>query len=279
MARPLELLLLLGLSFRALASEASLGTVETEEAALELIARPALEVVSLAVAEDVEHLVHRGWHDAVQALVARSQATSDEVSQKVAAQVRHAVYSEKNRLDDLIRALDRNYGKAVDVSPAMQWAQNSTHLFIAIKFCKRWNAPGALEVKNETVDFSSCCFNFTAFGEHSMILRRYQLSLELFRKVDASASSWFFASAGRVTVIIAKTAPANWPRLLLTESKTQNLGIWLDMRDKWKEDIEKLPPLETTESKKKAAASASAASSAASAAVDKKANSKKRKGK
>lgn len=213
--------------------------------------------------------------------MARSQSASEETAQKVAAQVRHAVYAEREHLDDLVRVLDRNYGKAVDVSPAMQWAQNSTHIFIAIKFCKRWNAPGALEVKNETVDFSSCCFNFTAFGEHSMILRRYHLSLELFRKVDASASSWFFAAAGRVTVTIAKTAPANWPRLLLTESKTQNLGIWRDMRDKWKEDTEKLPPLET-ESKKKAAAAAAAAPSSAgsgSAAVDKKASSKKRKGK
>lgn len=255
MAFPLRLQLLLSLSAFALASEATLNTVESEEAALELIARPAVDVVSLAVQEDVEQLVHRGWHDAVRALVARGQTTSNEVAQKVAAQVRRAVYAERNRLDDLVRALDKNYHKAVDVSPAMQWAQNTTHVFIAMKFAQRWNAPGALEVENETVTFTGCCFNFTAFGEHSFIRRKYHLSFELFRPTTPAASSWFLASAGRVTVIIAKASAANWPRLMLTaEAQPKNLGIWRDMRDKWAADLEKLPVEEKPASKKNEAA-------------------------
>lgn len=268
MLRPMKLLLLLGL--RVLALEASLSAVDSEEAALELLGQPTLDVASAVVAEDVEQLVHRGWHDAIRALVARSQATSEEVSQQVAAQVRHAVYAERNRLDDLVRVLDRNYGKAVDVSPAMQWAQNSTHVFVAVKFCARWNAPGALEVENETVAFSGCCFNFTAFGEHSFIRRRYHLSFELFRPISAAASSWFFASAGRVTVVIAKSSAANWPRLFsVAETQPKNLGIWRDMREKWVSDLEKLP---VGKSEAKKAASPPATN-------EKKSGSKKQKGK
>jgi len=264
-----DLLLIAGLCFHALASAApvSLAALASEEAAVEALAQPNLDIASAAVGGDVEQLVHRGWHDAVRALVARSHATSQEVAQKVAAHVRHAVTAEKNRLDDLIRVLDKNYGKASDVNPAMQWAQNSTHVFIAVKFCKRWNAPGALEVENETVSFSACCFNFTAFGEHSFIRRRYHLSFELFRPIVAAASSWFLASAGRVTVLIAKGSPANWPRLFRgADSQPKNLGVWLDMRDKWKADLEKLP-VEGSESKK----------SASAPTAEKKAGSKKQK--
>jgi hypothetical protein len=215
------------------------------------------ELASADFGADVDQLVHSGWHDVVRGLVAASQKSSEEAAEKVAAQVRHAVYAERNRLDDLIRSLDRNYGRAVDVSPAMQWAQNSTHVFITVKFAQRWNAPGALEVENETVSFTACCFNFTAFGEHSFIRRRYHLSFELFRPTLAAASSWFLASAGRVTVMIAKATPSNWPRLLASEAKPQNLGIWRDMKEKWKADLEKLP-VEGDQPKKSTAAIAAA---------------------
>merc|ERR1712085_67198 len=172
-------------------------------------------------------------------------------------------------------ALDQNYGKAVDVNPAMQWAQNSTHIFIAVKFAQRWNAPGALEVENKTVDFTGCCFNFTAFGEHSFIRRRYHLSFEFFKKIIPSASSWFLASAGRVTVVIAKASVANWPRLFSpAEAQPKNLGVWIDMRAKWQSALEK-NPVEKTESKK----SESKKAASTPAAPEKKAGSKKQKAK
>jgi hypothetical protein len=152
----------------------------------------------------------------------------------------------------------------------MQWAQNSTHVFLAVKFAQRWNAPGALEVENETVAFSACCFNFTAFGEHSFIRRRYLLSFELFRSIIAASSSWFMAAAGRVTITMAKAAPGNWPRLMQTEAQPKNLGIWRDMRDKWQSDLGKFP-LEGEKEKKKKRPEAPPAAS------DKKANAKSEK--
>jgi hypothetical protein len=240
----------------------SLSALATEEAVLEELAQADFDPTSTK-GSDVEDLVHRGWHDAVRALVARSQrAGSEEAALSVEAQVRHAVYAERKSLDDLVRALDRNYGKAVDVSPAMQWAQNSTHVFLAVKFAQRWNAPGALEVENHTVEFSTCCFNFTAYGEHSFIRRKYHLSFELFRQTTTDASSWFLAAAGRMTVIFAKAKPANWPRLFLqADLQPKNLGVWLDMREKWKSDIEKFtleeepaktpPPVEKKKAGKK----------------------------
>jgi len=252
----LSVLAILFWKLNAASQKSRLGEIYSEAEVVEAITKAEFDAKS-AEAGDVENWVHKGWHDAVQALVARSQSSSEEAAQNIAAKVRHAVYAEKNRLDDLIRSLDRNYGKAVDVSPAMQWAQNSTHIFLSVKFAQRWNAPGALEVENETVTFSDCCFNFTAFGEHSFIRRRYHLSFMLFRPASPAASSWFLAAAGRMTVMIAKASPSNWPRLFHSENQPKNLGIWRDMREKWKSDLEKFPVEKDNDGKEDKASKAS----------------------
>jgi len=225
----------------------ALSELSTEEAALKALAAPAFSLAGVE-ASDVERLVHKGWHEAVRALIALGHRGSEGDTQHVATQVRQAVQAERNRLDDLTRALDRNYGKAVDVSPASQWAQNSTHIFLAVKFAQRWNAPGALEVENETVEISECCLNFTAFGEHSFIRRRYRLSFELFRPLLPKASSWSLASVGRMSVTLSKAKAANWPRLLSSGAGTapKNLGIWRDMKEKWQNEVDRLPPLVDT---------------------------------
>lgn len=200
--------------------------------------------VGVVEASDVEQLVHKGWHEVVRALVLKSHSEED-AGVRVTAQVREAVRAERNKLDDLIRVLDRNYGKASEVSPASQWAQNSTHVFLSVKFAQRWNAPGALEVENETVDITGCCFNFTAFGEHSFIVRRYHLSWELLRPVLPEASTWYLASAGRMAVTFAKKQAENWPRLHRSVGAApKNLGIWRDMREKWNSELQEFVPLE-----------------------------------
>ncbi|CAE8730159.1 unnamed protein product [Polarella glacialis] len=187
--------------------------------------------------EDMDVLVLRGYHAEVQGLVELSHKGSEEDAQRVANQVRQAVKAERNRLDDLLRALDRNYGRAAEVSPAAQWAQNSTHIFLSIKFAQRWNAPGALEVENSTVDFSDCCFNFTAFGEHSFIVRRYHLSWTFLFPIVPKASSWHAAASGRISVFIAKAEKKEWSSLLQGQAP-KNLGIWLDMQATWDAELE-----------------------------------------
>eukprot|EP00933_Yihiella_yeosuensis_P018002 TRINITY_DN14950_c0_g2_i3.p1 TRINITY_DN14950_c0_g2~~TRINITY_DN14950_c0_g2_i3.p1 ORF type:complete len:449 (-),score=115.59 TRINITY_DN14950_c0_g2_i3:197-1420(-) len=229
------------------------------EAAREKVAKADAASVTAA---DVQELVSRGFHEDVRQLVELSHKGTQEDSQRVAAQVRQAVTEEKHRLDNLIRALDRNYGKAVDVSPAAQWAQNSSHIFIAVKFAQRWNAPGALEVENATVDMSDCCLNFTAYGEHSLIKRRYHLSWEMNLPILPKASSWHMAAAGRMTVTMAKVKNEVW-KSLLKGTAPKNLGVWRDMQETWRADIEgtqeskkegkEKPKKETTKGKKKKA--------------------------
>lgn len=201
-------------------------------------------VVSSATAEDVDSFVHRGWHDAVRELIQAGHRSNEaDASVGVAAHVRAAVTAAKNRLDDLVRILDKNYGKAAEVTPASQWAQNSTHVFMQVKFAQRWNAPGALEISNNTMEFTDCCMAFEAYGEHSMILRRYSLALKFLEKIVPKESSWHLAAAGRMTVTMKKAKVANWGQLVHPSAEApKNLGTWRDMRDRWTQDLEKLVP-------------------------------------
>lgn len=243
MARDHRLVLTAMTASLAVALAAPLGQQASEEAAVELLHAPGFDISSLKP-EDVDSLIQRGWHDTVRALIVLSHKGGEADAQLVASHVRAAVTTARNRLDDLIRVLDRNYGKAVEVTPSAQWAQNSTHVFMQVKFAQRWNAPGALEVFNETMDVTPCCLNFTAYGEHSFILRRYSLSLHFLQPVLPDGSSWHFAAAGRMTVTVAKAQPANWAMLLHESLATpKNLGRWRDMQEKWKNDLEKFVPI------------------------------------
>jgi len=146
----------------------------------------------------------------------------------------------RKELDDLIRALDKSYGEASQVSPAFQWAQNSSHIFFQVKFAQRWNAPGALEVENTSITVSDCCFSFKGFGEHSMIRKEYKLFFQFLEPVvGAPASSLHFAAAGRLVVTVLKARPRKWERLLRSENvQPENMGVWLDMQAKWKSELE-----------------------------------------
>merc|ERR1712194_981801 len=56
-----------------------------------------------------------------------------------------------------------------DVHCALQWAQNSTTVFLGVKFAQRWSAPGAIEVVDVRVNITDCCFELEGFGHHSNI--------------------------------------------------------------------------------------------------------------
>lgn len=146
----------------------------------------------------------------------------------------------RKELDDLIRSLDKSYGEASLISPAFQWAQNSSHIFLQVKYAQRWNAPGALEVHNASISVSDCCFSFKGFGEHSMIRKEYKLFLHFFDPVLEKGSSWHFAAAGRLVVTIKKKWRRKWMRLLRSENvQPANMGVWQDMQAKWKSELAK----------------------------------------
>jgi len=108
---------------------------------------------------------------------------------------------------------------------------------LSIKFSHRWSSPGALEVNNEKVETTPCCFNFSATGIHSQLRKNYALNLEFFKDVDPKAWSWRLASAGRMTVEISKTYAYLWPRLLKGKDRPNNMAAWDSMNQRWSEEV------------------------------------------
>lgn len=126
----------------------------------------------------------------------------------------------------------------------MQWAQNSSAVFLAVKYATRWSAPGAIEVVDIKVNISSCCFELEGFGHHSNIRKRYVADLPLYADLLPNLSTWSAASVGRLTATLQKAQDSKWPRLTKGKGKDASkhqIGKWLDMQERWDESLKDLP--------------------------------------
>merc|ERR1719384_1140189 len=94
-----------------------------------------------------------------------------------------------------------------EVPCALQWAQNSTTVFLAVKYAARWSAPGAIEVVDVSANITDGRFDLEGFGHHSGIRKRYFVDLSLYANVTPSESSWSSSSVGRLTAMLQKGKP------------------------------------------------------------------------
>jgi len=185
------------------------GLVEALDAALDeddarKILGPYMDSLKSLVPPAMEKIVMRQWWGLARQVVAKSHEQQVDMS----FAVRKAVRALKDEADELLRTLNPKYGQAQQVSPAFQWAQNDSCIFLTIKYTVRWNAPGALEVTDPVVNMSHNMFNYTGLGKHSNNKYRYSLSLSMFDAILASSSNWNAASVGKLSVTLRK----KWPR-------------------------------------------------------------------
>lgn len=200
-------------------------TEEEAKAALE----PHLGSLKGLSTEAVEKVVLRQWWGLARELVAKSHTQQVDLS----FAVRKAVRTLKDEADELLRTLNPKYGLAQQVAPAFQWAQNDTSVFLTIKYTVRWNAPGALEVTEPSVNMTLNMFNFSGLGKHSNNKYRYFLSLSLFDRIVSESSSWSAASVGKLSVTLRKKWPRKWPRLIANKkAKIGNMHMWMEMQEK-----------------------------------------------
>merc|ERR1719161_1887494 len=85
-----------------------------------------------------------------------------------------------------------------------------------------------------------------------MIKKEYKLFLQFLDAVSEERSSWHMAAAGRLTATICKARPRAWERLLRSENvKPDNMGVWQDMQEKWKNELTSLGSKKKKEAKKR----------------------------
>lgn len=212
------------------ASIALLEAVEdaVDEEQARKVLEPHLADVKALSHEVVEKVVLRQWWALARDMVARSHTQKADLS----FAVRKAVRTLKDEADELLRTLNPKYGEAQMVAPAFQWAQNDTCIFLTIKYTVRWNAPGALEVTEPSVNLTLSGFNFSGLGKHSNNKYKYSLSLNLFDNIEEDSSSWSAASVGKLSVTLRKRWARKWPRLLANKkTKISNMHVWMEKQE------------------------------------------------
>ena len=168
------------------------------------------------------------WWKAARAIVVRTRAQKPESSSanamaSLTAEVRALVKDVKQQADQFATYADetfRGHTQGLDDVPcALQWAQNSTTVFLGVKYASRWSAPGAIEITDLSVNITEGAFALEGFGHHSNIRKRYFVDLGLFADVVPSRSTWSAASVGRATATIQKVEAGRWSRLTKAKDK------------------------------------------------------------
>ena len=125
-------------------------------------------------------------------------------------------------------------GGAVVVTPAFRWAQNSSHLFVEVRFAHSLTAPANTDAFVEGATVEARAFSLFAGTKH-VSGKRWELRLlDLWEDLDEKTSDATSsrASAGRVVVYLGKRAVGTkWPRLIACGAKNPpNSAMWIDMQ-------------------------------------------------
>lgn len=120
------------------------------------------------------------------------------------------------------------------VSPAFQWAQNVSFVFIEAKYAHKMSAPARTSHVTQDVSIERTKLSFAASpppdkaGDEPL----FELNISLFKPLAANASTWASSSAGRITFTLAKETQGHWDELLAQgSSQPHNMGFWWDMQE------------------------------------------------
>jgi hypothetical protein len=127
------------------------------------------------------------------------------------------------------------------VNPVIKWAQNNTHILLNIKLSHRHDAPGCLDVTNESLVFKDNQVNYTASGISAGVPLYFEMFLVLDKPIISSLSSWQKESVGTFSVTLKKKKNGLWKKVV--ESKEQigqhQIQIWWEMRSQFKKSFDK----------------------------------------
>jgi len=142
----------------------------------------------------METLVMKSYWDLAEHIIKESHSPDNMKNGKqivdFSFSVRKATKAVKDKADLMVRALNPKYFMRQDVIPVYRWAQNDSTIQITIKYSVKWDAPGAVNVKDPSVNITDGSFSFSANGEHSGMQYTYLLALDFFDQIDPTASSW-----------------------------------------------------------------------------------------
>lgn len=198
------------------------NTFRTEEEASAAV-KPLLADVQQLAQEALPEFIRRHWWNLAKTIIMRGHEQGVDAS----SVVRQAVRSVRENADNLIHRLDPSYGIAHEVIPAFQWAQNASYVLLSVKYSARWNAPGAVAVKDPKLVVEGNHVLFTASGSHSKKLYAYKLELELFEDLLPESCTFTAGSVGKANIQLRKLrSPREWVRLLADTVRPAYMHQW-----------------------------------------------------
>lgn len=129
----------------------------------------------------------------------------------------------------------------------MQWAQSPLKVFIEVKFAHRFDSPGCLEVQDSKVTFEANRVQFTGVCSQSGHKIQYLLDFETSEAIVPTASTYSFASVGRLSITLEKQTEGYWTAPMKGK-RPNNLQVWWEMKERYRKEMRRLEPDEEQES-------------------------------
>ena len=175
------------------------------------------------------------WIDLAIQLVSAAMDSKVELTEVT----KRKAQDKKRKIDQLLTAFEAK-ATVQTVSPAFVWAQSPDKMFMDIKFAHRFDSPGCLDIKEDTVEFEKNRLIFQGKCVQSGNKINYSLDLALFKEIDPEASTFQRTSVGRMQVTLVKAnAPIAWDKIQKGK-KLNNWGIWWEMKERYHKDMVKL---------------------------------------
>ena len=182
----------------------------------------------------IEYLLKTSNYNALEAYVTK---LNDE-GIKFRETLSNSINSIEKELNEIYNKYKYKKEECQKVIPAVQWAQNMSHVFLEVKFSHRHDSPGCLEVNNLSINITNNSLLLNAECILGDIPIKFELDFLCLNEFDSNMSQYRPGSVGRYQLFIKKKVNKYWERLLLNESDTPtNLRIWFEMKNKYDEQL------------------------------------------
>jgi hypothetical protein len=163
----------------------------------------------------------------------------------------NTINSLQKKLEDIMNKYKFDENDYQIVSPAFQWAQSLSTIFIEVKFAHRHDSPGCLEINNLNIEINGNNIRLIAYCISTDIPIKFDLNLNCLFDFDKEKSSFSSGSVGRYQLTLKKKEVKYWERLLFDSKESfANMKTWYEMRNKYLEELKDYEKIESDDDDK-----------------------------
>ena len=157
----------------------------------------------------------------------------------------------QKKLEDIMNKYKFDENDYQIVSPAFQWAQSLSTIFIEVKFAHRHDSPGCIEINNLNIEINGNNVRSIAYCISTDIPIKFDLNLNCLFDFDKEKSSFSSGSVGRYQMTLKKKDVKYWERLLFDPKENfSNMKIWYEIKNRYLEELKDYEKIESDDDDK-----------------------------